>query len=83
MTLKQIEMNVINESLSFDDVLIEPRLSSIESRKDISIKSKLTKNITLNTPLISSPMDTLTEDKMAIALAVNGRLGIVHRYNTI
>jgi IMP dehydrogenase len=76
-------MNIIQESLSFDDVLIEPRYSQIQSRRNINIGSKLTKNITLHLPLISSPMDTITESEMAIHMAVNGGLGIVHRYNTI
>jgi len=76
-------MNTIQESLSFDDVLLEPRYSDIESRKNISLKSKLTKNISLYLPLISSPMDTITDSDMAIAMAINGGLGIIHRYNTI
>jgi IMP dehydrogenase len=76
-------MNCIQESLSFDDVLIEPRYSNITSRKNINIGSKLTKNITLNLPLISSPMDTITDSEMAIQMAINGGLGIIHRYNTI
>ncbi len=76
-------MNTIIETLSFDDVLISPRHSDIESRKTISLKTQLTKNISLNLPLISSPMDTITEDKMAIEMALNGGLGIIHRYNTI
>lgn len=73
----------LNQSLSFNDILMEPRFSTISSRKQISLKTKLTKNISLNLPLISSPMDTLTNDKMAIAMATNGGLGIIHRYNTI
>jgi IMP dehydrogenase len=76
-------MNSIIETLSFDDVLISPRFSNIESRKTISLKTPLTKKISLNLPLISSPMDTITEDKMAIEMALNGGLGIIHRYNTI
>ena len=76
-------MNVIQESLSFDDVLIEPRYSNIQSRKSINIESRLTKNISLNLPLISSPMDTITGSEMAIQMAINGGLGIIHRYNTI
>ena len=76
-------MNIIQESLSFDDVLIEPRYSQIQSRRSINIGSKLTKNITLHLPLISSPLDTITESEMAIHMAINGGLGIIHRYNTI
>ena len=76
-------MNNIMDTLSFDDVLISPRLSNIESRKTISLKTQLTQKISLNLPLISSPMDTITEDKMAISMALNGGLGIIHRYNTI
>lgn len=82
-TVDRNTINQIVDTLSFDDVLINPRLSNIQSRKDISLKTRLTKKISLNLPLISSPMDTITEDKMAIEMALNGGLGIIHRYNTI
>jgi IMP dehydrogenase len=73
----------INLSYSFDDVLICPRYSTVSSRKDISLKTKLSNKITLNIPIISSPMDTVTEDSMAIAMALNGGLGIIHRFQSI
>jgi IMP dehydrogenase len=75
-------MNII-ETFSYDDLLIEPKLSYTKSRKDIHLKTKLTKMITLNSPIISSPMDTITEDHMAIQMAIHGGIGIIHRYNTI
>lgn len=72
-----------DKSYSYDDILIVPRYSDISSRSQISLESKLTKNITLKIPIISANMDTITEDKMAIALAKLGGLGIVHRYCSI
>ena len=68
---------------TYDDVLIKPRYSEVESRRNVCLKSKLTKNITLNIPLISSNMDTITEENMAIEIAKLGGLGIIHRYCTI
>jgi len=69
--------------LSYDDVLLEPQYSSIISREDINLSSNLGFGMDFDVPFISSPMDTVTEDKMAMSMAIHGGLGIVHRYNTI
>jgi IMP dehydrogenase len=70
---------------SYDDYLLVPQYSTIESRKEVDIGNSLDcdRNLKFNLPIISSPMDTVTEEKMAIALGRMGGLGIVHRYNTI
>jgi len=73
----------VKEGLSYDDVLLIPRYSDIESRTQINIGSDLDKNIHLKLPVISSPMDTITEDRMALAMSKFGGLGIIHRYNEI
>lgn len=66
---------------SYDDVLLVPQYSEIASRSHVSLKSQLTKKLWLNTPLVSSNMDSVTEDQMAISLAQGGGIGIVHRFN--
>lgn len=71
------------EALTYDDVLLVPQYSDIESRKEIDISSVLDNKIELSSPIISSPMDTVTEDSMAIAMSASGGMGIVHRYNDI
>src|SRR5665213_1577438 len=68
----------IEESLTFDDVLIVPKYSEILPR-DVNVQTRLTKNITLNIPIISAAMDTVTESRLAIAIAQNGGLGIIHK----
>jgi len=73
----------INEGLTYDDVLLIPQRSYVDHRSDISIKTKLTRHISLNIPFISANMDTVTEADMAIALAREGGIGIIHRFMTI
>src|SRR5258705_12408384 len=66
------------EGLTFDDVLLMPGYSQVLPR-DVDISSKLTKDITLNVPLLSAAMDTVTEASLAIELAREGRLGILQK----
>jgi IMP dehydrogenase len=68
----------LGEFLTYDDVLILPNFSSI-GPYDGNVRTKVSKNVSINIPIVSSPMDTVTEAKMAIALAKLGGLGIVHR----
>ncbi len=73
----------IKRTLTYDDVLLEPQYSNIESRADVDLSRELDGDRKLALPIISSPMDTVTEADMASALAQAGGLGIVHRYNSI
>ena len=69
---------ILKKGYTFDDVLLVPSYSEV-TPSEISLKTKLTKNITLNIPVLSSAMDTVTEDKMAISLARAGGIGIIHK----
>lgn len=71
-------MRLIQKALTFDDVLLVPAHSSILPR-DVSLRTRLTRNITLDMPLVSAAMDTVTEARLAIALAQEGGIGIVHK----
>jgi hypothetical protein len=70
-------------ALTFDDVLLVPQYSDVESRSHCSASSYFSKNVPLNVPIVSSPMDTVTEANMAIGMAKEGGLGIIHRFMTI
>ncbi|HET6780253.1 MAG TPA: IMP dehydrogenase [Nitrososphaera sp.] len=75
-------MDII-QGLTFDDVLLVPKRSPIVSRSQTNLRTNLSRNITLNMPIISANMDTVTESGMAIALAREGGIGIIHRFMTI
>ena len=72
-----------SEALTYDDVLLVPQYSDIESRQEVDTSNKLGDSIYMKLPVISSPMDTVTGETMATAMYNAGGLGVIHRYNTI
>jgi len=75
-------MRIAQEALTFDDVLLVPAYSNVLPR-DVSLSTQLTRDITINIPLLSSAMDTVTESRLAIAMAQEGGLGVLHKNMTI
>jgi len=71
-------LEIVQEALTFDDVLLLPAYSEVLP-KDVSLKTRLTRGISLNIPLVSAAMDTVTEARMAIAIAQEGGIGILHK----
>ena len=74
-------MRIVQEALTFDDVLLVPAYSDVLPR-DVSLATRLTRDITLNIPLVSAAMDTVTEARLAITLAQEGGIGIIHKNMT-
>ena len=75
------QLQIIKEALTFDDVLLVPAHSTVLPR-DVQLKTKLTREISLNIPLVSAAMDTVTESRLAIAIAQEGGIGIIHKNMT-
>ncbi|HMW71111.1 MAG TPA: IMP dehydrogenase, partial [Cellvibrionaceae bacterium] len=75
-------LRIAQEALTFDDVLLIPGYSEVTA-KDVSLKTSLTRKISLNIPLVSAAMDTVTESRLAIALAQEGGIGIIHKSMSI
>ncbi|MBG6128828.1 IMP dehydrogenase [Aquimarina sp. EL_43] len=76
------ESKIVGEGLTYDDVLLVPAFSEVLPR-EVSIRTKFTKNIILNVPIVSAAMDTVTESRMAIAMAQEGGIGVLHKNMTI
>lgn len=75
-------LRISGDALTFDDVLLQPAYSEVVA-KDVSLQTRLTRNIQLNIPLVSAAMDTVTESRLAIAMAQEGGIGIIHKNMTI
>src|SRR5712692_11164161 len=73
-----MQERIAYQGITFNDVLLEPGYSDVVP-KEVDVRTQLTRNIRLNIPILSSPMDTVTESELAIALAQEGGMGIIHK----
>ncbi len=80
VTLGKNPSRRLETGLTFDDVLLVPRRSSIRSRQDVSLQTRLTRNLTIDLPILAANMDTVCEQEMALAIARLGGVGILHRF---
>src|ERR1700750_3494247 len=78
MAMASVQDQAIREAFTFDDVLLKPGLSEVMP-SDADIRTFLTRSTPLNIPIIASAMDTVTEARMAIAMAQSGGIGVIHR----
>lgn len=81
-TIKSYQTKFLEESLTFDDVLLVPRYSEVLPR-EVDISTQLTRNLRLNIPIVSAAMDTVTDNKLAIAIARQGGIGMIHKNMSI
>src|SRR3979411_1075037 len=70
-------------ALTYEDVLLVPCRSSVASRRDVDTRTRLTRDLRLNIPIVSANMDTVTEARMARAMAREGGIGVIHRFMAI
>jgi IMP dehydrogenase len=80
--MKAHTSKIVGEGLTYDDVLLIPNYSEVLPR-EVNIQSKISRNISLNVPVVSAAMDTVTESSMAIAMAQEGGIGVLHKNMTI
>ena len=76
--MKNLPKKVISQALTYDDVLLVPGYSNVLPH-EVKINSNFSKNISLNIPIVSAAMDTVTESRMAIAIAQEGGIGVIHK----
>ncbi len=81
---EEVVMKILpEEALTYDDVLLVPQYSDVESRRKLSTRTQLTSKIKMQIPIVSANMDTVTESEMGIVMAREGGIGIIHRFMTI